>query len=76
MRSLLAIWYVHIIWESDLASLKTDASVTCQNVRGNLGAGGSVTCNDVHGSVNCGGNLRASGHIGKSINAGGSVRIG
>lgn len=66
---------VHITWEGDLASLKTDASVTCQNVLGNVEAGGSVRCNDVEGSVNCGGSLRATGHIGKSINAGGSVRI-
>ena len=67
---------VNIKWEGDLTSLKTDSSVTCGNVGGNVEAGGSVNCNDVKGSVSCGGSLRASGHIGKSISAGGSVKIG
>ena len=66
---------VHITWDGDLASLKSDASVNCINVEGNVEAGGSVNCKNIEGSVNCGGSLCASGHIGKSISAGGSVRI-
>lgn len=67
---------VNIKWEGDLASLKTDASVTCRDVNGSVEAAGSVNCGNVSGSVNAGGSIKASGHIGKSINAGGSVKIG
>jgi hypothetical protein len=74
-----------------IGALRTDASVTCQDVTGNIDAGGSVSVNgnvggeiDAGGSIQCGnvtGNVDAGGSVqcGKvsgSIDAGGSVRHG
>ena len=56
-----------------LGELRTDASVTCGEVRGNVHAGGSVKCAGVGGAVSAGGSVRCASVDG-SINAGGSVR--
>ncbi len=56
-----------------LGELRTDASVTCGEVRGNVHAGGSVKCAGVGGSISAGGSVRCASVDG-SINAGGSVR--
>ena len=63
-----------IIWEGDLVSLKTDASVTCENVHGDVSVKGSLHCKDVQGSVSASGSVRC-GKVGGSLNASGSVRI-
>ncbi len=60
------------ILEGEVRDLRSDASITCGNVNGNVNAGGSVVCNGVGGSVNAGGSVRA-GSIGGSVMAGGSV---
>ena len=67
---------VHLQWEGDLASLKTDSSVECRDVKGNVNAGGRVTCNNIEGSVNANGRVEGRGHIGKSVTANGRVTIG
>jgi hypothetical protein len=61
--------------EGVLGDLRTDASVTCGEVRGSVSAGGSVTCGNVGMSVSAGGSVRG-GAFGGSISAGGSVRVG
>ena len=79
------------ILEGTIGSLRTDASVTCQNVTGNVDAGGSVkvagnvggevdaggsvTCGNVTGDVDAGGSITC-GSVGGSVDAGGSVRHG
>lgn len=58
-----------------LASLTTDASVSCNSIAGDVHAGGSVNCDDVKGNVSAGGSVNAD-DIGGNVNAGGSVRRG
>lgn len=81
------ILQVHVL-EGTINNLRTDASVTCQdvtgyvdaggsvtckNVGGDVDAGGSVSCNDVKGDVDAGGSVSAD-EIKGSVDAGGSVR--
>lgn len=63
---------VQVKWEGPLASLKSDASVTCGDVSGDVDAGGSVQSNNVNGSVSAGGSVNC-GSVGGKIRAGGSV---
>lgn len=58
-----------------LQELKTDASVVCGDVFGNVNAGGSVSCADVRGSVMAGGSI-SCGDVGGSVQAGGSISHG
>ena len=60
------------ILEGIVHELHTDVSVTCQNVSGNVNAGGSVSCGAVLGSVNAGGSIHCS-DVGGQASAGGSV---
>lgn len=64
-----------IVEGGDIHELKTDASVTCQDVTGNVDAGGSVRCRDVGGKVDAGGSIDC-GEVHGSVDAGGSVRCG
>lgn len=66
---------VEVMVSGELVSLETDASVTCEEVKGNVSAGGSVSCGAVGGTVNAGGSVTA-GRVGGGITAGGSVRAG
>lgn len=60
----------------DLASLKTDASVTMSgNVQGDVDAGGSVACGNVGKDVDAGGSVNCD-NIGGNVDAGGSVNCG
>jgi len=77
--------------DGTIGALRTDASVYCQDVTGNIDAGGSVTvqgsvggeidaggsikCGDVTGNVDAGGSVTC-GKISGSVDAGGSVRHG
>lgn len=63
---------VEIHWKGDLASLTTDSSVICDNVQGDVDAGGSVNCDNVKGSVTAGGSVNCD-DVGGSVSAGGSV---
>src|ERR1019366_10154899 len=60
------------VLEGTIGELRTDASVTCNDVTGNVQAGGSVHCDNVGGSVNAGGSINCD-KIGGSANAGGSI---
>lgn len=73
-EKLSGVVEVRII-EGEILDLRSDASITCGKVKGNVNAGGSVTCDDVGGSVNAGGSVRA-GNVGGTVMAGGSVRHG
>lgn len=78
------------VLEGSIGELVTDASVTCEQVTGNVDAGGSVTCQDVGGHVDAGGSVKcrdvqgyvdAGGSVTAAvvygnIDAGGSVRVG
>ena len=76
--------------EGSINELKTDLAVVCENVTGNVDAGGSVSadniggdvhasgsvsCDDVKGDVHAGGSVSCD-DVGGSIKAGGSVNHG
>ncbi len=61
--------------EGDVGNVTTDASVNCDNVKGDVQAGGSVNCDRVSGSVSAGGSVNCD-DVGGSVTAGGSVRYG
>lgn len=63
---------VRVEWQGSLATLQSDASVTCGDVAGGVDAGGSVQCRDVRGSVSAGGSVQC-GAVGGAVRAGGSV---
>ena len=78
---------VHIYLEGSVRDIKSDFSVSCGEVMGNIEAAGSVNCDAVHGNVTAGGsvncddiylNARAGGNItcddiAGSASAGGSI---
>ena len=66
---------VEVKVEGTLATLETDASVSCDDVAGNVTAGGSVNCDNVMGSVQSGGSVNCD-DVGGSVQAGGSIRCG
>jgi len=64
---------IEIKIEGIVGNIKTDyGHVTCQDVKGNVNAGGSVRCENVEGDVDAGGSIRC-GDVGKNVDAGGSV---
>jgi len=52
--------------------VKAGGSVTCDDVNGSINAAGSVTCDDVNGSIRAGGNVTCD-EVSGSIQAGGDV---
>lgn len=65
---------VEVKWDGDLANLKCSSSVACNDVIGNVDAGGSVNISgDVAGDVDAGGSVNVAGNVNGSIDAGGSV---
>lgn len=58
-----------------LARLETDASVTCEDVKGTVIAGGSVSCDAVGGDVKASGSVSCD-RVGGNVTAGGSVSHG
>lgn len=69
MNSILSIKV-----EGTLARLETDCSVNCDDIAGDVVAGGSVNCDDVGGNVSAGGSViceRVGGNV-----IGGSIRHG
>jgi hypothetical protein len=63
------------VLEGTIHALTTDAAVTCNDVTGDVDAGGSVSCKAVGGSVDAGGSVNC-GNVAGSVNAGGSVNCG
>ena len=63
------------ITEGVLRMLKTDASVECGDVNGNVDAGGSVACGKVGGTVDAGGSVVVNGWVGGDVDAGGSIVV-
>jgi hypothetical protein len=66
---------VEIRVKGGLASLDCDASVTCEDVKGDVKSGGSLRCGNVGGNASAGGSLRC-GKVKGNVSAGGSVRHG
>lgn len=66
---------LHIELTGTLNNLTTDLSVNCDDVHGDVEAGGSVNCDNVGGSVSAGGSVNAD-NIKGNVNAGGSVIYG
>lgn len=64
---------VNIEFIGELANLKADGSVRCDDVGGDVSAGGSVNCDDVGKNVNAGGSVNCD-DIQGSAYAGGSIR--
>lgn len=56
----------------ELVSVASDVSVTCENIAGDVQAGGSVNCGDIKGNVTAGGSINAD-DVGGDVKAGGSV---
>ena len=81
--------YINFCYEGPALNISSELSVTCDDVMGNVTAGGTVNCDDVYGSisaqgsVNCDdvkGDIRASGNVNcdcaeGDIHAGGNVQV-
>jgi len=57
-----------------VASVESDGSVDCGDVRGDVSAGGSANTGDVGGNVKAGGSVNA-GNVAGKLTAGGSVNV-
>jgi hypothetical protein len=66
---------VEVKWEGPLANLKSDSSVSCGDVGGDVSAGSSVNCDAVHGSVSAGSSVICD-EVGNNVSAGSSVTCG
>lgn len=80
---------VHFCYEGPALNIHSELSITCDDVMGNVTAGGTVNCDDVYGSVsaqgsvNCDdvkGDIRAGGNVAcdcaeGEIHAGGNVNV-
>lgn len=63
---------IDLHWHGPLAALDCALSVTCDDVEGNVSAGGSVTCDCVEGDVHAGGNVTCD-NVEGNVRAGGNV---
>ena len=60
-----------------LNNLEAAGSVKCQEVKGNIDAGGSVTVSgNANGDIDAGGSVTVGGNVDGDVDAGGSVHIG
>ena len=80
---------IHFCYEGPALNIESAVSVYCDDVMGNVTAGGSVNCDDVYGSVspqgsvNCDdvkGDIRAGGNVAcdcaeGDVHAGGNVQV-
>jgi len=58
--------------QGNINSLETDLSVNCNNVKGDIKAGGSINCDNVGGNITAGGSVNCD-KVKGNINAKGSV---
>lgn len=63
---------VCIQYSGPAKNIHCDFSLTCEDVGGDISAGGSVTCDCVGGSINAGGNVTCD-EVGSDVKAGGNV---
>lgn len=63
---------LHIEVTGTLENLQTDLSVNCEDIAGDLHAGGSVNCDSVKGNINAGGSVNCD-TVGGNVSAGGSI---
>ena len=64
--------HVQIDWNGPVQNLQCDCGVNCDQVQGNVSAGGSVNCDEVQGSISAGGSVTCDVVRG-DIRAGGNV---
>lgn len=58
-----------------IKELKSDGSINCSDVDGNVTAAGSVNCDDVNGNIKAGGSVNCDS-VGGNVTAGGSIKYG
>ncbi len=63
---------VEIHWRGPVQNLRCDCNLTCDEVQGNVEAGGSVNCDEVQGNVYAGGNVNCD-EVQGNVQAGGNV---
>ena len=63
---------IHFCYEGPALNIESELSVNCDDVMGNVTAGGSVNCDDVYGSVSAQGNV-ACDDVRGNIQAAGNV---
>lgn len=63
---------VEIHWYGPALDVICDCNLICDQVQGNVNAGGTVNCDEVQGSINAGGNVNCDDVQG-SVRAGGNV---
>ena len=80
---------IHFHYEGPALNIESDLSVYCDDVMGNVTAGGDVNCDDIHGNIQGGcdvtcddvhGNIQAAGNVtcdcaDGDIRAGGNVQV-
>jgi len=62
----------NIIIEGNVENIETDLSVSCNNVKGDIKAGGSINCDNVGGNITASGSVNCD-RVNGDINAKGSV---
>ena len=63
---------VEIHWRGSVENLRCDCNLTCDQVQGNVEAGGTVNCDEVQGNVYAGGNVNCD-EVQGNVQAGGNV---
>lgn len=66
---------IHVIYDGDVADVKSCISVQCRNVDGDIDAGGNVFCGNVDGDINNGGHVHC-GNVDGDVANGGHVECG
>ena len=63
---------IHFCYEGPALNIESAVNITCDDVMGNVTAGGDVTCDDVYGNISAQGNVTCDDVKG-DIRAGGNV---
>lgn len=66
---------VKVVIEGQLANVRSDASIQCGDVGGDVSAGSSVSAGDVQGDVSAGSSVTCR-NVGGDVSAGSSVAAG
>lgn len=67
--------FFDVVCDNVLGNVDAGGDVTCDDVAGSVNASGDVECEDVGGSINCGGDVDC-GDVGGYVRAGGDVDCG
>ena len=75
LTQLDAVKDMTVTFEGDAVDIECCFNLNCEDVEGDVTAGGSVNCGDVEGNVEAGGSVNC-GDVEGSVEAGGSVNCG